>query len=121
IRSRASSCTTTRGARSTGRCAPSPRSALKSAGEEWVKRVEILQPIASLTRVEILDTPGFNAPDLRHTVAARSAFEEADAAIWLLDAGQPLKQTERKILDEAKASALPVQLLVNKADRLKPD
>jgi small GTP-binding protein len=97
------------------------RAALKKAGEEWVKRVEILQPIASLTRVEILDTPGFNAPDLRHTVAARSAFEEADAAIWLLDAGQPLKQTERKILDEAKATALPVQLLVNKADRLKPE
>jgi small GTP-binding protein len=96
------------------------RAALKSAGEEWVKRVEILQPIASLTRVEILDTPGFNAPDLRHTVAARSAFEEADAAIWLLDAGQPLKQSERRILEEAKATALPVQILVNKADRLKP-
>ncbi|MBX3230080.1 MAG: dynamin family protein [Labilithrix sp.] len=96
------------------------RAALKSAGEEHVKRVEILQPIASLTRVEILDTPGFNAPDLRHTVAARSAFEEADAAIWLLDAGQPLKQTELRILDEARVTALPVQLLVNKADRLKP-
>src|SRR6185295_16560555 len=77
--------------------------------------------IASLTRVEILDTPGFNAPDQRHTEAARSAFEEADAAIWLLDAGQPLKQSERRILEEAKATSLPVQILVNKADRLKPD
>ena len=81
------------------------RAALKSAGEEWVKRVEILQPIASLTRVEILDTPGFNAPDLRHTVAARSAFEEADAAILAAPRtqAQPLKQTERRILDEAKS------------------
>ena len=97
------------------------RAALKGADSEWVKRVEILQPIASLTRVEILDTPGFNAPDTRHTEAARSAFEEADAAIWLLDAGQPMKQTERRILEEAKVTSLPVQILVNKADRLKPE
>jgi len=83
-----------------------------------VRRVEILLPLASLTRVEILDTPGFNAPDARHTEAARAAFEEADAAIWLLDAGQAMKQTERALLEEAKASRLPVQLLVNKADRV---
>jgi small GTP-binding protein len=85
-----------------------------------VKRVEILLPLASLTRVEILDTPGFNAPDARHTEAARAAFDEADAAIWLLDAGQAMKQTERALLEEAKASRLPVQILVNKADRLAP-
>lgn len=86
-----------------------------------VRRVEILLPIASLTRVEILDTPGFNAPDARHTEAARAAFEEADAAIWLLDAAQAMKATERALLEEAKAAALPVQILVNKADRLAPD
>ena len=97
------------------------RAALKNADTGNVKRVEILMPIASLTRVEILDTPGFNAPDQRHTDAARSAFEEADAAIWLLDANQPLKQSERRILEEAKAAKLPVQILVNKADRLPPD
>jgi small GTP-binding protein len=97
------------------------RAALKASDTGNVKRVEILMPIASLTRVEILDTPGFNAPDQRHTDAARSAFEEADAAIWLLDAGQPLKQSERRILEEAKTAKLPVQILVNKADRLKPE
>jgi small GTP-binding protein len=97
------------------------RGALKAIDTSHVKRVEILQPIASLTRVEILDTPGFNAPDARHTAAARSAFEEADAVIWLLDAGQPLKQSERRILEEAKATRLPLQILVNKADRLKPE
>ncbi len=96
------------------------RAALKAVDVADVKRVEILMPIASLTRVEILDTPGFNAPDVRHTEAARSAFEEADAAIWLLDAGQPLKQSERRILEEAQSARLPVQILVNKADRLAP-
>jgi small GTP-binding protein len=96
------------------------RAALKTEVAK-VKRVEILLPIASLTRVEILDTPGFNAPDETHTEAARDAFAEADAVIWLLDAGQPLKGTERVVLQEARARDLPVQILVNKADRLAPD
>jgi cellulose synthase operon protein C len=97
------------------------RTALKTETAK-VRRVEILLPIASLTRVEILDTPGFNAPDESHTEAARDAFAEADAVIWLLDAGQPLKRTERVVLEEARAQKLPVQILVNKADRLSaPD
>jgi hypothetical protein len=84
--------------------------------------VEILLPIASLTRVEIIDTPGFNAPDQSHAEAARAAFEEADAVMWLLDAGQAMKQTEREVLEQLKAARLPIQVLVNKADRLKePD
>jgi small GTP-binding protein len=86
-----------------------------------VARVELQMPLPFLVRVEILDTPGFNAPDARHTAVARSAFEEADVALWLLDASQPLKQSERQVLEESKAARLPVQMLVNKADRLKPD
>jgi hypothetical protein len=97
--------------------APDLRNVLKSIDVETVRRVEILVPIASLTRVEILDTPGFNAPDERHSETARSAFEEADAIIWLLDAGQALKRSERLVLEEAKAARLPIQILVNKADR----
>ncbi len=96
------------------------RATLKSLDVTRVERVEILQPIAFLMRVEILDTPGFNAPDERHTRAARSAFADADVAVWLLDASQPLKQSERVVLEEAKAQALPIQMFVNKADRLKP-
>jgi small GTP-binding protein len=96
------------------------RATLKSIEATSIRRVEILLPIASLTRVEILDTPGFNAPDARHTEVARRAFEEADAAIWLLDAGQPMKRTEREIFEEARAARLPMQVLVNKADRLTP-
>ena len=97
------------------------RATLKTLNVEQVARVEILEPIAFLTRVEILDTPGFNAPDERHTRSARAAFEDADVAVWLLDASQPLKQSERAILEEAKAKGLPVQMLVNKADRLSPE
>jgi small GTP-binding protein len=94
------------------------RATLQSLDGEQVRRVEILLPLAFLMRVEILDTPGFNAPDPRHTRVALSAFEEADAAIWLLDATQAMKQSERAVLEEAKRAKVPVQMLVNKADRL---
>jgi hypothetical protein len=75
-------------------------------------------PLPTLVRVEILDTPGFNAPDARHAEAARAAFEEADIALWLLDATQAMKQSERSVLVEAQRARLPIQMLVNKADRL---
>jgi GTP-binding protein EngB required for normal cell division len=97
------------------------RATLKTLDSTTIRRVELLMPLPFLVRVEILDTPGFNAPDLRHTQVARGAFEEADAAIWLLDATQAMKQSEREVLEEAKRARLPVQMLVNKADRLAPD
>ena len=87
-----------------------------------IERVELRLPLATLVSVEILDTPGFNAPDSQHARVARSAFEEADVAVWLLDATQAMKQSERVVLDEARRIRLPVQMLVNKADRLSaPD
>ena len=94
------------------------RATLHSLQGEPVRRVEIQLPLPFLMRVEILDTPGFNAPDPRHTRVALSAFEEADAAVWLLDATQAMKQSERTVLEEAKLAKVPVQILVNKADRL---
>ncbi|MBV9945957.1 MAG: dynamin family protein [Myxococcales bacterium] len=94
------------------------RATLRSLEPDLVRRVELLLPLEFLVRVEVLDTPGFNAPDPRHTRVALSAFAEADAAIWLLDATQAFKQSERAVLDEARRAKLPVQLLVNKADRL---
>ncbi|MFO0667137.1 MAG: dynamin family protein [Polyangiaceae bacterium] len=97
------------------------RATLKALDPGTVRRVEILVPLPMLTRVEILDTPGFNAPDPRHARAAREAFDEADAVLWLLDAGQALKDSERSILDEIRAAGLPLQLLVNKGDRLSQE
>ncbi|MEO5729124.1 MAG: dynamin family protein [Byssovorax sp.] len=85
-----------------------------------VDRVYIYAPIERLKRVEVLDTPGFNAPDPEHLAAARQAFDEAHVAIWLLDATHPMKETERKVLAEIQGLGVPVQILANKADRLKP-
>ncbi len=94
------------------------RATLKTLDPAAIRRVELLMPLPFLLRVEILDTPGFNAPDPLHVQAARAAFEEADVAIWLLDATQAMKQSEREVLEEAKRAHLPLQMLVNKADRL---
>ena len=96
------------------------RAALRGVDPATVRRVELRLPLASLVSVEILDTPGFNAPDPRHADVARSALEEADVAVWLLDATQAMKQSERAVLEEARRIRLPVQMLVNKADRLGP-
>jgi hypothetical protein len=83
-----------------------------------VERVHIYAPIERLKLVEVLDTPGFNAPDPDHIAAARRAFDEAHVALWLLDATHPLKDSERRVLEEIKNLGVPVQVLANKADRL---
>ena len=94
------------------------RSTLAGLDSTTVGRVELLMPLPFLVRVEILDTPGFNAPDERHATVARGAFEEADVAVWILDATQAMKASERAVLEEARRAKVPVQMLVNKADRL---
>ncbi len=86
-----------------------------------VERVFIYAPLERLKRVEILDTPGFNAPDPDHRKRARQAFDEAHVAIWLLDATGPMKESERVVLSEIKSLGVPVQILVNKADRLSSE
>lgn len=92
---------------------------LSDAGSK-VERVFIYAPIERLKRVEILDTPGFNAPDPDHRTRARQAFDEAHVAVWLLDATGPMKESERVVLSEIRGLGVPVQILVNKADRLSP-
>jgi small GTP-binding protein len=94
------------------------RDALKRIDLATVERVDIGMPLPALVRVEIIDTPGFNAPDPRHADVARAGLEEAEIALWLLDATQAMKESERAILEEAQRKGVPVQIFLNKADRL---
>jgi predicted GTPase len=71
-----------------------------------------------LRRIELVDTPGFNAPDTSHSRLARQALADAHVALWLLDATQPLKDTERSVLEEIAGLGVPLVVLVNKTDRL---
>jgi cellulose synthase operon protein C len=94
------------------------RATLERIDPRTVDHVEIRLPVPSLASVEIVDTPGFNADIAEHAAVAWSALDRADIAIWLVDATQAIKQSERRVLAEAVRRKLPVQVLVNKADRL---
>jgi GTP-binding protein EngB required for normal cell division len=83
-----------------------------------VRLVHICAPIERLRRIEVLDTPGFNAPETDHVEAARRAFHEAHVALWLMDASQAMKDSERRVIAEIRELGTPVLVLVNKCDRL---
>lgn len=93
---------------------------LKELGPASVDRVLLYAPLERLRRIEVIDTPGFNAPDPDHAARARRAFDEAHVVLWLLDAVGPLKESERRILADVAELGLPLQILVNKRDRLAP-
>ena len=86
-----------------------------------IDRVFIYAPVERLKRIEILDTPGFNAPDTTHAEEARRGIEEAHVALWLLDATAPLKESERQVIEKVATAGVPLQVLVNKCDRLNAD
>jgi hypothetical protein len=53
------------------------------------------------------------------TSGLRAQPSRAHVALWLLDATQPLKASERAVLSELAARGLPLLVLVNKLDRLQ--
>ncbi len=85
-----------------------------------VRQVEILYPAEELTRVNLVDTPGFNSIVAEHETVARRFIERADAVVWLFDAGQPGKESEREALARVAAQGKQVLGVLNKADRLTP-
>lgn len=89
------------------------------AGGGVAREVHICAPMERLKRMEVLDTPGFNALDPDHLAAARRAVEEAHVMLWVFDASQPLKETERAVLAEIAASGVPIQAVINKRDRVE--
>lgn len=94
---------------------------LAALDPQTIERVTIYAPLEQLRRIELIDTPGFNAPDAAHAGTARAAFAEAQVALWLLDATQPLKQSERAVIDELVELGLPFVVLANKLDRVLPE
>jgi GTP-binding protein EngB required for normal cell division/tetratricopeptide (TPR) repeat protein len=82
------------------------------------ERVEVTLPLPTLASVELIDTPGFNAGDDEHERAGRAAMALADLALWLFDARQAGKDSERGPLRSARDEALPVLGVLNKCDHL---
>ncbi len=97
------------------------REVLAGLCSEDVERVELIAPVTALTRVELLDTPGFNALDHEHAQAAERGLTEADVVLYLLDASQALKHSDREVLARIAAAGIPVQIFVTKIDRFNAE
>lgn len=70
--------------------------------------------------VELVDTPGIGSIHSHNTEVAREFLPRVDAALCVLDAGQPLSQAERELFAEAAARVPRLLIVVNKVDHLDP-
>jgi small GTP-binding protein len=71
------------------------------SGSEEVDRLEVGYPAALLEeRIVLVDTPGVNDLSLQRADITYSYIPQSDAVLFLLDAGQILKESERVFLQE---------------------
>jgi tRNA U34 5-carboxymethylaminomethyl modifying GTPase MnmE/TrmE len=71
------------------------------AADTEVKHLEVGYPAELLReRVVLVDTPGVNDLSLQRADITYSYIPRSDAVLFLLDAGQPLKESERVFLQE---------------------
>lgn len=85
-----------------------------------IERLEFTHPHPDLRLVHYWDTPGFNALEERHEEVASEALEQAEAILWVMDAGQVLSQTEFDKLENLSSGVERVVVVINKIDRLGP-
>ncbi|MDI1451358.1 dynamin family protein [Polyangium sp. 6x1] len=66
-----------------------------------VKHLEVFYPAELLReRIVLVDTPGVNDLSLQRADITYSYIPRSDAVLFLIDAGQPLKESERVFLNE---------------------
>jgi small GTP-binding protein len=70
--------------------------------------------------LELVDTPGIGSIHSHNTAVAREFLPRVDAAICVLDAGQPLSQAERELLVELTDRVPRLLIVINKIDHLEP-
>ncbi|HZU84773.1 MAG TPA: dynamin family protein, partial [Polyangiaceae bacterium] len=94
------------------------------AATDSVDYLEIGYPAALLKeRILLVDTPGVNDLSLQRADITYSYIPRADAVLFLLDAGQILKESERVFLNDKllKASRDKILFVITKWDLLSPD
>jgi ribosome biogenesis GTPase A len=94
------------------------------AAAEDVDYLEIGYPAALLKeRILLVDTPGVNDLSLQRADITYSYIPRADAVLFLLDAGQILKESERVFLTDKllKASRDKIVFVITKWDLLSPE
>jgi GTP-binding protein EngB required for normal cell division len=70
--------------------------------------------------LELVDTPGIGSIHDHNTAVARDFLPRVDAAVFVLDAGQPLSQSERDLFVEAAHRVPRLLTVINKIDHLDP-
>ena len=89
--------------------------------ERGVERVEVRVPAPLLsTGLVLVDTPGLGSVHLHNTEVGRASLLEADGAIVVLSADEPLSDEERQLLDTLAQRRARTFVVVNKADHLEP-
>jgi small GTP-binding protein len=68
--------------------------------------------------LELVDTPGIGSIHAHNTEVARGFLPRVDAALCVLDAGQPLSEAERELFREAAERVPRLLVVVNKIDHL---
>ncbi len=68
--------------------------------------------------LELVDTPGVGSIHGHNTDVARQFLPRVDAALCVLDAGQPLSDAERRMLSDAARRIPRLMIIVNKIDHL---
>ncbi|HEX3346177.1 MAG TPA: dynamin family protein, partial [Polyangiaceae bacterium] len=95
-----------------------------SANLDTVDHLDIGYPAPLLEeRILLVDTPGVNDLSLQRADITYSYIPRADAVLFLLDAGQILKESERVFLNDKllKASRDKIVFVITKWDLLSPD
>lgn len=69
--------------------------------------------------LELVDTPGVGSIHGHNTEVARGFLPRVDAALCVLDAGQPLSDGERELFSEAAERVPRLLIVVNKIDHLE--
>jgi len=68
--------------------------------------------------LELVDTPGIGSIHGHNTEAARAFLPRVDAALCVLDAGQPLSQAERELFTDPAGRVPRLLIVINKIDHL---
>jgi len=94
---------------------------LDAAEAKRIRVVEVLYPLETLQRVNVVDTPGLNSIHPEHEETARKFIAEADAVLWLFTVDQAAKATEGEALGKIKAAGKKILGVLNKIDRCSPE
>ena len=94
----------------------------QSKGQTGAQELHLHFPLPILKAgLEIIDTPGTNVDIGAHRAITREAVEAADACVFLMDARNAFKSSEKQFLEEVRQSVGKCFFVVNKMDLLDPD